>query len=71
MNQYDVKFKNTLTYETMTHTVETDNIPDACNIATKRLKKTERNKYTITKVELIDKFVILCTPLFKTKDLLC
>lgn len=71
MNQYDVEFKNTLTYETMTHTVETDNIQDACNIATKRLKKTERNKYTITKVGLIDKFVILCTPLFKTKDLLC
>ncbi len=34
----------------------------------KRLK-TERNKYTITKVELIDKFVTLCTPSLN-KDLL-
>ena len=39
MNQYDVEFKNTLTYETMTHTVETDNIPDAVILLLSVLKK--------------------------------
>ena len=72
MYQYDVTFHNTSTNETKLHTVNAENKEQACIKACALMYRERDSKYyRLSKVELVEIFTILASPLIKVKDLLC